>query len=206
MSPFIAIAARATSAVAAASVLWKRAEIGGGSSGQEIVDGRFHHRPRIDFQRRGSFVNHDRIEAALGVVGDHVPAERDFAFVSRVADAKDHGADGVEVAADAARGRGVEAARDHAANGFDRGGGEFAEERHGVQRRNAVEGVVEQRQGGAPRLPDGLIAAGQRNRTEGGEALELLVIGNQNLAAPRGAVGAEAGAVSVVEQEEVVCA
>src|SRR6476619_5528683 len=90
---------------------------------------------------------------------------------------------------------GVEPALDHAAHGFDAWMRKLAEQRNGVKWRLAAKGVVEECESNSPWLANGLITAGELNRAECCEALEPHVVRDENLAAPSGAVRAEARAV-----------
>ena len=84
---------------------------------------------------------------------------------------------------------------DHPQDDVDVGGRHLLEHGKSVDRRLPLERVVDQRQREAPRLPDRRVAAGQRQRPERRQPRELGVAGEEQLAAPRRAVGAVPGAV-----------
>ena len=164
-------------------------------SSDEVAHRGLDHRTRIDLPRRRPLADDYLIAALLLCVGGHVPQQRDFSLVTRVGLGQADRSEGVEVASDAVRLRRVEVALDHPADAAHREAIDGTEQRNRVQWRSSLERVVEQRQRDAPDVADRLIAAGQTNGPEGGEAGEAGEARDENLAAPRRAVGAIAGAV-----------
>ena len=175
-----------------ASVLWKRAEIARAPHAGEIVDRRAHHRAAGRAPRQTpSDVDRERIGARLRRSAASSTRARPGLRSARPARPRKSDAEGVEVAADAVRQRGVDAARRviwrTSVESLRRRPPRTAESRRAA----ASPSKASSSSASAMRQARGSrVAAGERDRPQRREALEAAAMREQDLAAPGRAVGA----------------
>ena len=123
-------------------------------------------RAQIDLGDRACRVEIERVRRRVrrGPAGGVVERERNLPLVARQPAAEGERARRVEGAPGAVRARGVEAGLEEAAHDGQLARRDRAEQREPLERRVRAEGVEQRRERDPPRLADGAVAAGERER------------------------------------------